>query len=141
MRKTVDQMSKDELVQLARFDSIIRNNGFDPETERNMSMTDALDLPSAAIMIPRVLTQFVQEGVEPLLVGTSLLQRVEYQPGIQTVYPAIDVLQAREVGDGMAVEPNHVYVIPPNANLYASLPSSFALNPIGFRAVKSKGLS
>jgi hypothetical protein len=103
MRKTVDKMNKDELVQLARFDSIIRNNGFDPETERNMSMTDALDIPSAAIMIPRVLTQFVQEGVEPLLIGTSLLQRVEYQPGIQTVYPAIDVLQAREVGDGMAL--------------------------------------
>ena len=103
MRKTVDQMSKDELVQLARFDSIIRNNGFDPETERNIPMKDALDIPSAAIMIPRVLTQFVQEGVEPLLIGTSLLQRVEYQPGIQTVYPAIDVLQAREVGDGMAL--------------------------------------
>ena len=101
--KTVDQMSKDELVQLARYDSIVRNNGFDPETERNMSMQDAMDLPSAAIMIPRVLTQFVQEGVEPMLVGTSLLQRIEYQPGMQTVFPAIDTLSAREVGDGMAL--------------------------------------
>ena len=101
--KTVDKLTKDELVSLARFDSIVRNNGLDPETERNVTMTDAMDLPSAAIMIPRVLTQFVQEGVEPLLIGSSLLQRIEYQPGMQTVFPALDVLQAREVGDGMAL--------------------------------------
>src|ERR1035441_7839670 len=85
--KTVDKLTKDELVSLARFDSIVRNNGLDPETERNVTMTDAMDLPSAAIMIPRVLTQFVQEGVEPLLIGSSLLQRIRSEPGMQTVFP------------------------------------------------------
>jgi hypothetical protein len=101
--KTVDKMSNSELQQFVRFDSIVRNNGFDPEVERNISMADAVDIPDAAIMIPRVMTQFVQEGVEPLLIGSSLLQRIEYTPGMQTVFPAVDVLSAREVGDGMAL--------------------------------------
>ena len=50
-----------------RFDSIIRCNGYDPNTEKELSLKDALELPSASFMIPRVLTSFVQEGVEPLL--------------------------------------------------------------------------
>lgn len=101
--KTVDKMSDAELLQFARFDSIVRNNGWDPEIEKHISMSDAVDIPDAAIMIPRVMTQFVQEGVEPLLIGTSLLQRIAYTPGMQTVFPAVDVLTAREVGDGMAL--------------------------------------
>lgn len=96
-------MSDDELLLFKRFDSIYRNNGLDPETEKDVSMKDTLDIPQASYMIPRVLSQFVQEGVEPLLIGTSLLQRLEYNPGMQTVFPALDVLSAREVGDGMAL--------------------------------------
>ena len=86
-----------------RFNSIIRCNGFDPVTDRDLAMKDALELPSAAFMIPRVLTSFVQEGVEPLLIGSSLLQRIEYTPGLQTIMPAIDILEAEEVGDGMSL--------------------------------------
>lgn len=103
MNRNVDVLSKDELLKLARFDSIVRTNGHDPESNRFVSMKDAVTIPDAAIMIPRVLTQFVQEGVEPLLIGTQLLQRIEYQPGMQTVFPAVDVLQAREVGQGQAL--------------------------------------
>lgn len=43
----------------------------------------------------------VQEGIEPLLIGTSLLQRIEFQPGMQTVFPAIEPLRAEQAGDGM----------------------------------------
>jgi hypothetical protein len=35
------------------------------------------------------------------LIGTSLLQRIEYQPGMQTVFPAVEPLRAEEAGDGM----------------------------------------
>ncbi len=97
------QWGETEKKALARFDSIFRNNGFDPETGKNLSMKDAMDIPNAAFMIPRVLTTMVQEGHEPMLIGTSLLQRIDYVPGMQTVFPAIDVLTAREVGDGMAL--------------------------------------
>ncbi len=52
-------------------------------------------------MIPRAMTKIVQEGIEPLLIGTSLLQRIEFQTGMQTVFPAIEPLRAEEAGDGM----------------------------------------
>jgi hypothetical protein len=88
---------------LARMEAIFRTGGYDPVEKKQISMKDALDIPNAAFLIPRVLTTFVQEGIEPMLIGTSLLQRVDYVPGMQTVFPAIDVLTAREVGDGMAL--------------------------------------
>jgi hypothetical protein len=44
------------------------------------------------------MTQIVQEGIEPLLIGTS---RIEFQAGMQTVFPAIEPLRAEEAGDGM----------------------------------------
>jgi hypothetical protein len=47
------------------------------------------------------MTQIVQEGIEPLLIGTSLLQRIEFQPGMQTVCPAVEPLRAEEAGDEM----------------------------------------
>jgi len=95
-----DSVVKDTL---ARVETIFRTGGFDPVEKKHISMGDALDIPNAAFLIPRVLTTFVQEGIEPMLIGTSLLQRVDYVPGMQTVFPAIDVLTAREVGDGMAL--------------------------------------
>jgi hypothetical protein len=68
---------------------------------RTKAMKDALDVQNAAFMIPRAMTQIVQEGIEPLLIGTSLLQRIEFQTGMQTVFPAIEPLRAEEAGDGM----------------------------------------
>ena len=105
IKKTKDwavQLDKEQTLQLHNLNVIFRNNGFDADQE-HVGMTDALDVPNAAMLIPRVLTQFVQEGVEPLLIGRNLLQRIEYVPGMQTVFPAIDQLQAREVGDGMSL--------------------------------------
>lgn len=96
-------MTDEEVKQLRRFDTILRANGFDPETQRHISMKDALDIQNAAFMIPRVMTQIVQEGIEPLLIGTSLLQKIDYVPGMQTVFPAIEPLRAEEVGDTMGL--------------------------------------
>jgi hypothetical protein len=98
-----DWNDKQVQTDLARMETIFRTGGFDPVEKARVSMKDALDIPNAAFLIPRVLTTFVQEGIEPMLIGTSLLQRVDYVPGMQTVFPAIDVLTAREVGDGMAL--------------------------------------
>jgi hypothetical protein len=92
-----------EIQQFIRFDSIFRTNGYDPETKRTLTIKDALDIQNAAFMIPRVMTQIVQEGIEPLLIGTSLLQRVDYVPGMQTVFPAIEPLHAEEIGDNMGL--------------------------------------
>src|SRR4051812_25176604 len=82
-----------------RLATIFRTNGYDPKLDKHVSMQDAMDIQNAAFLVPRVLTQIVQEGIEPLLIGTSLLQHIEYVPGMQTVFPAIPALHAEEVGD------------------------------------------
>jgi len=105
VKKTQDwavELAKDDLLSLSKLDTVFRSNGYDEDGE-HVTMADAMDVPNAAFLVPRVLTQFVQEGVEPMLIGSSLLQRIEYVPGMQTVFPAIDTLNAREVGDGMGL--------------------------------------
>jgi hypothetical protein len=97
------QMTDEEIKTYKRFDTIFRLNGFDPEEGREVSMRDAMGIAQASFMVPRVLTNFVQEGHEPMLVGTNLLQRIEYTPGMTTVFPSISTLTAREVGDNMSL--------------------------------------
>jgi hypothetical protein len=46
-------------------------------------------------------TQIVQEGIEPLLIGEKLLQKIQYKPGMTTVFPAVEPLRADLAGDGM----------------------------------------
>jgi hypothetical protein len=97
------RMTDDEVKSFRRLDSVFRNNGFDPEVGRHVTMKDAMDIQNAAFMIPRVMTQIIQEGIEPLLIGTSLLQKIDYVPGMQTVFPAIEPLRAEEIGDNMGL--------------------------------------
>ncbi|TSA39426.1 hypothetical protein D4R30_01080, partial [archaeon] len=84
-----------------RFMAIFGSNGYDPETGTTASIKDALDIQNAAFMIPRAMTQIVQEGIEPLLIGEKLLQKIQYKPGMTTVFPAIEPLRAEMAGDGM----------------------------------------
>ena len=104
MRNTPSyEMSDADVSNLARLDSIFRTNGYDPEVKQRVTMKDAMDVQNAAFLIPRVMTQMVQEGIEPLLIGTHLLQRIEYEHGMMTVFPAIEPLRAEEVADGADV--------------------------------------
>ena len=47
------------------------------------------------------MTQIVQEGIEPLLIGEKLLQKIQYKPSMTTVFPAVEPLRADLAGDGM----------------------------------------
>lgn len=73
------------------------------EQKGRVSMTDAVGLPNASILIPHVLTRFVKEGIEPMLIGTRLMQRVQYQPGLQIQFPAIGALYAEDVAPGQSL--------------------------------------
>jgi hypothetical protein len=84
-----------------RFTTIFRGNGYDPEAGEPIDIKDALDIQNAAFMIPKAMTTIVQEGIEPMLIGTSLLQKIQYKAGMTTVFPAIEPLRADEAGDGM----------------------------------------
>jgi hypothetical protein len=68
-----------------------------------VSMKDAVALPNATILIPHILTQFVKEGVEPMLVGTRLLTRIQYQPGLSIQFPALGSLYAEDVAPGQSL--------------------------------------
>lgn len=100
--QTID-MTDGDIKNLDRLDTIFRTNGWDPETQKKFTMKDAMDVQNAAFLIPRAMTQMVQEGIEPLLIGTHLLQRIEYEEGMMTVFPAIEPLRAEEVADGADV--------------------------------------
>jgi hypothetical protein len=97
------EMTDADLSNLERLDTIFRSNGYDPEKQKTITMKDAMDVQNAGFLIPRVMTQMVQEGIEPLLIGTHLLQRIEYEQGMMTVFPAIEPLRAEEVADGADV--------------------------------------
>ena len=68
-----------------------------------VKMQDALALPNATIVIPHVMSQFVKEGTEPMLIGTRLLQRIQYEPGLQIQFPAIGALYAEDVAPGQSL--------------------------------------
>jgi hypothetical protein len=101
-KQTVDvEKIKEEIRLQDRFSTIFRTGGYDPKENEIVSIKDALDIQNAAFMIPRALTTIVQEGIEPMLIGTHLLQKVQYKPGMTTVFPSVEPLRADEAGDGM----------------------------------------
>jgi hypothetical protein len=100
---TFEVKDEQDIKNLARLEYIFRTNGVDPETDKHITLKDAMDVQNAAFLIPRVMTTMVQEGIEPLLIGTALLQRIEYEQGMMTVFPAIEPLRAEEVADGADV--------------------------------------
>jgi hypothetical protein len=66
----------------------------------SISIQDALDIQNAAFMIPHAMTTIVQEGIEPMLIGTHLLQKIQYKTRMTTVFPAIEPLKADEASYG-----------------------------------------
>lgn len=96
------KMSDTDTLSFERISGIFRNNGRDPgdTSGARMSFKDVMEIQNAGFLVPRVMTQIVQEGIEPFLIGTRLLRRIEYTPGMQTVYPSIPALRAEEVGAG-----------------------------------------
>ena len=68
-----------------------------PETDPFVQ--DNVGLPTnAGILIPRVITQIVREAIEPVLVGTSLLRRINYGYGEHISFPAAGAFTAADIG-------------------------------------------
>ena len=68
--------------------------------ENQISLRDALATTTAPQFFPKVITEIVREAMEPLLVGTSLLRRVNYQNGQIITYPATGALVAQDIPEG-----------------------------------------
>lgn len=76
-----------------------RNNGKQQDGNR-ISLTDALSVPNAPMLMPKVISNIVKEAQEPLLVGTSLLQRINYSYGQTITFPAVGALVAADIAEG-----------------------------------------
>jgi hypothetical protein len=81
------------------------NNGLLPASEKpgqTISVEDAISVTGSSPWLPRVIENIVKEAAEPLLVGTSLLQRIEYHFGQTITFPAVGALDAADIAEGQA---------------------------------------
>jgi hypothetical protein len=68
---------------------------------RPLTMKDAISVPDAPMVFPKVINNVVREAIEPLLIGTSLLQRINYSGYGQTItFGATGGLIAGDIAEG-----------------------------------------
>lgn len=87
------------------FEFLWRNNGHylvdkDGAKTEYMPMRDALAVPDAPIWMPKVVTNIIREAVEPLLIGTNLLQRINYSYGQTITFGSVGALVAADIAEG-----------------------------------------
>lgn len=93
-----------EIKDEKEYNFVWRNNGLLPagDAGQAMSVVDAISVPNTTQWLPKVVQNIVKEAAEPLLVGTSLLQRVEYHFGQTITFPAVGALDAADIAEGQA---------------------------------------
>ena len=88
-----------EIKDQAQFNWIWNNNGIDTEGKL-IPLADTLTTQNAPMFMPRVITNIVREAAEPLLVGTSLLQKINYTAGQQITFGALGAITAADIAEG-----------------------------------------
>ena len=88
-----------EIKDAKQFEYLWKNNG-KLEDGNRIKLQDALSVPNAPLLMPKVISNIVKEAQEPLLVGTSLLQRINYSYGQTITFPAVGALQAADIPEG-----------------------------------------
>ena len=77
------------------------NNGKNgPGKNDRVNLQDALAVSNAHMLFPKVISNIVKEAAEPLLVGTSLLQRINFSFGQSITFPAVGALVAADIAEG-----------------------------------------
>lgn len=101
LKDTVADKEKEPLAikDAADFEWLWRNNGHTPDGGR-IELKDALSVPNAPLLFPKVISNIVKEAQEPLLVGASLLQRINYSYGQTITFPAVGALVAADIAEG-----------------------------------------
>lgn len=89
-----------EIKDAKQLEYLWRNNGKFGNGDR-IKLEDALSVPNASMLMPKVISNIVKEAQEPLLVGTSLLQRINYSYGQTITFPAVGALVAADIAEGM----------------------------------------
>ncbi len=66
-----------------------------------VSLKDAISTPNAPIFFPKVIENIVREAAEPLLIGTGLLQHINYNgKGTTITFPAVGAVTAADIAEG-----------------------------------------
>lgn len=88
-----------EIKDARQFEYLWKNNGA-LEDGKRIKLQDALSVPNAPVLMPKVISNIVKEAQEPLLVGSSLLQRINYSYGQTITFPAVGALVAADIAEG-----------------------------------------
>jgi hypothetical protein len=91
-----------EIKDVAQYEWMWTHDGLPPGASRNekIKISDALMTTDAPVFLPKVISNIVKEAAEPLLVGTSLLQRINYTYGQQITFGAVGALTAADIAEG-----------------------------------------
>ena len=94
-------MSTLDIKDLHGYEWIWKNNGrTHGDRDKVVTIEDAISTPNAATLLPKVISNIVKESAEPLLVGTSLLQRINYSYGQTITFPAVGGMVAADIAEG-----------------------------------------
>jgi hypothetical protein len=89
-----------KIEDIKKYEWMWRHNGQLPDGER-MSLRDAISTMNAPMLLPKVIQNIVKEAAEPLLVGASLLNRINYHYGQTITIGATGALTAADIAEGM----------------------------------------
>ena len=89
-----------EKKEFLRYKNAFLNDGFDFTTGKQWKIQDILNTSNAAPLMPKIVTSIIKEAIEPLLIGTSLLDRVQYKPYTVFVMPSIGGMTADDIPEG-----------------------------------------
>lgn len=98
-----------KIEDLRSYQFVWKNNGMHPTefdeatgVPARVPVKDAIATPNAGMWLPKVIQNIVKEAAEPLLVGTSLLTRIEHQFGTTVTFPAVGALVAADLAEGQS---------------------------------------
>jgi len=105
--------------RLDRATNIWKNNGKLPNGKSILTMSEFMELDKKfngenraaleamdnfstdhPLLIPRVISEVVKEAIEPNIVLTPLLQRINYSHGTQLTFPAVGAITAADIAEG-----------------------------------------
>jgi hypothetical protein len=89
-----------EIKDAAHLKAVFDNGGYDALSGGRVEMKDILNTTNAGPLLPKVIVSIVKEAQEPLLIGTSLLDRLQYEYGQTVVFPAMGAMTADDIPEG-----------------------------------------
>jgi hypothetical protein len=100
--------------KVQEYEFLWRNNGLHPgsfqdsedgtilaQEIEHVPMTDALSYPDAPYFLKLTFENFVREAIEPLAIGSNLLQRINYKAGQVLTLPSVGAMYAADIDEGM----------------------------------------